>query len=429
MSFSESATTGRLRAISGLFALALMAFTCSACTDSSTVTGGACESDLQCPLAGTRCDVDAARCVCATDEACEAGSFCNSAGVCQVQSGCSTNAECREADTYCDLTTGECLAGPSLVVGANCGLATHCPFGTLCEAGSCVAGCFDDGDCPLGIACIDGACTEGVCSVDAFCGYTEQCKNGECRQDFRGPYCRGCTQRTAANPEPCDSPRNFCLINNRELGGFTNFCGVDCSLGQTCPNGFGCSGVLILTQDSCFNTAQCQCNPNQLRFAEATCTSPTVCDPRLPNGQPDPGAQSCTIVGEPQCNGGQMGGTNTCIVPRGLSEGSCTCTADSDCAEGAACTSGLCCSGTVREDRACVGGEGTVSGFCTCSTDDDCPRDNCDGSRGACAISGRPCTPGNGDCGAIPCVNGACLIGQNCAPEQGLACSEVNGGQ
>ena len=33
----------------------------------------------------------------------------------------------------------------------------------------------------------------------------------------------------------------------------------------------------------------------------------------------------------------------------------------------------------------------------------------------------------NDDCGAIPCADGACLIGQNCAPIQGLACSLVGG--
>ena len=424
MSFCES-LSGRpsVRAAVHLL-LALGLWSCSGTTPST----GLCESDVQCPLAGTRCDVEAGRCVCALDEACDPGFFCNNSGVCQVQSGCSSNAECRQDDTYCDLSTGQCLQGPSLVQGANCGLASHCPFGTVCEAGSCVAGCFDDGDCPLGVACIDGTCMEGLCSTDDFCEYAEECKGGQCKQDFRGPYCRGCTQRTGANPEPCDAPRNFCLVNNRELGGFTNFCGVDCSLGQECPNGFRCGGVLILTQDSCFNSAQCQCNPNQLRFASATCTVPVACDPRLPNGQPDPNATSCSVPGQADCNGGQEGGPNTCVVPRGLTEGNCTCSVDSECADDAVCTSGLCCGGTVRADRECVGGEGTVSGFCTCSTDDDCPRDNCDGSRGACAITDRPCTPGNNDCGAIPCVDGACLIGQNCAPEQGLTCSEVNGG-
>lgn len=424
MRSSEPSPFDRLRAVLFSCVAALALAGCSG----ETVSTGLCTTDAECTIPGTRCDVSAGRCVCATDEACEPGFFCNTAGVCQVQAGCTSNVDCTLEGTYCDLASGRCLEGPALLQSSACGLASHCPFGTVCGAdGTCVPGCYDDGDCPLGIACIDGQCTEGVCSQDDFCDYVETCDNGTCKQDFRGPYCRGCTQRTAQNPEPCDAPRNFCLINNRELGGFTNFCGVDCSLGQACPNGFSCNGVLILTQDSCFNTAQCQCNPNQLRFAEATCTSPVPCDPRLPNGQPDPNAQSCFIAGDAACNGGTAGGPNTCVVPRGQTEGNCTCSEDTECADGSTCTSGLCCSGTVRPDRECVGGEGTVSGFCTCSTDDDCPRDNCDGSRGACAITGKPCTPGNDDCGAIPCVNGACLIGQNCAPEQGLACSEVLG--
>lgn len=410
----RSASPLRAR-LAWLFGLAL-----SACSGNTTVTG-LCESDAQCTLPGTRCDVEAGRCVCASDEACETGFFCNNAGVCQALAGCTSNRDCPD-ETFCDALSGICLAGPAEVLGSACGLSSHCPYGSVCDSGSCVEGCFDDGDCALGVACLDGRCQPGVCSEDAFCDFGQACNDaGECKDDFRGPYCRGCTQRTAANPEPCDGPRNFCLVNNRELGGFTNFCGVDCSLGQPCPNGFACNGVLILTQDVCRGSAQCQCNPNQLRFAEATCTVPQPCTPEGPN------SDSCAVEGVAACNGGTEGGPNSCIVQRGNLEGNCTCTTDDECAEGATCTSGLCCSGTVRPERQCVGGEGTVSGFCTCATDDDCPRDNCDGSRGACAITGRPCTPGNDDCGPIACVDGACLIGQNCAPEQGLSCSDVSG--
>ncbi|MCA9554820.1 MAG: hypothetical protein KC933_32620 [Myxococcales bacterium] len=404
---------------------ALFALAASGCS-SNTPSTGLCTTDSECTLPGTRCDTGQGRCVCATDEACEADQFCNRAGVCQTLSGCTSNDDCRQEGTFCDRLSGQCLSGPSLQLGSLCGLASHCPYGSVCTDGKCSMGCFDDGDCVLGEACVDGTCQAGVCSQDAFCDYVEKCDDGVCKQDFRGPYCRGCTQRTAANPEPCDAPRNFCLINNRELGGFTQFCGVDCSLGQACPNGFRCGGVVILTQQTCLGSAECQCG-GQVRYAEATCTVPSACNPRLPNGDPDPNATACFVEGHPGCNGGVDGGPNTCVVTRGQTDGNCTCTADTECADGSTCTAGLCCAGSVRPERECVGGEGTVSGYCTCATDDDCPRDNCDGSRGACAISGKPCTPGNDDCGPIPCVDGGCLIGQNCAPEQGLACSEVLG--
>ncbi len=408
-----------MRAI-GLLFLGLLLGACR----NAAPAAGACESDAQCPL-GNRCQDGT--CICVSDAACDEEEFCNSAGQCQERAGCVLNSECTEG-TFCDIVSGECLVGPSLVLQSNCSLASHCPFGSICTAGRCVEGCFDSGDCPLGQVCSNGQCFTGdnICEGDGFCEYGERCQASECRADRRGPYCRGCTQRTGANPEPCDEPRNFCLVNNSELGGFTQFCGVDCSLGQPCPNGYGCANVVLLTESACTFSAQCKCNPANITFATSTCTVAAACDPRLPNGDPDPNASGCTVNAHPDCNAGGEGDA-ACLVLTGQTNGSCTCATNDDCEAGAACVDGACCTGMVREEKECIVGEGRVSGFCTCATDDDCPRDVCDGSRGACAISGNPCTPGNGDCGAIPCVNGGCLIGANCAPIQGLSCGAITG--
>ncbi len=406
----------------------LMLAALSAC--GSGKKAGACASDAECTLPGTRCDLEQQLCVCASDEACETGFFCNLAGVCQEKTGCSKSSECEE-DSYCDIQTGECrLVDAEPKIGSICSLATHCPFGAVCTGGSCQEGCYDDGDCLLGEICFEGQCGtgNGVCNNNGFCEYGELCTSNLCTTDRRGPYCRGCTQRTSMNPEPCDHPRNFCLINSAELGGFTNFCGIDCSLGQECPNGYGCNGVVILTESVCTFNAQCKCDPNQISFPKATCRIDSTCAPKLPNGQPDPNASNCVVQGAPECNGGQAGGSASCIVRVGSRDGNCTCASDSDCDNGAACVDGVCCGGNVREERQCSVGEGRVSGFCTCATDGDCPRDVCDPSRSACRITGHPCTPGNNDCPPIPCVDGGCLIGQNCAPLQGLSCSEVKGG-
>ena len=393
-------------------ALLLCALACSQGTPDGT-----CLSDDDCPALGFRCNVAAGLCACASDEACDDGFFCNSSGVCQLQAGCSSNADCPETD-FCDLDSGECLAGPPLELSAACGVASHCPFGSICEAGTCIAGCFSDGDCNLGEVCANGQCFggDGICSNKDFCEYGELCQQNMCTRDFRGPYCRRCTQRTIQNPEPCDDPRNFCLINNRELGGFTQFCGTDCSLGQPCPSGYGCNNVVILTESVCNNRAQCQCD-GPVRFATSTCTVATPCVPGMNSG-------SCVIDRQPDCNGGADGAAQ-CVVQQGQTVGNCTCVTDDDCDGDQVCTSGLCCGATVRPERECRGGEGTVSGFCSCAIDDDCPNNSCDGSRGAWSITGEPCTPGNGDCGPIPCVNGGCLIGQNCAPEAGLSCTDL----
>lgn len=403
--------------------LSLSGFACK-----SSKPANSCTSNVECPLAGTRCNLETGQCVCSTDEACAEGQFCNSAGVCQTRAGCQINTDCG-ANSYCDIDSGKCLPGPALGLGSACGLADHCPYGTLCTEGTCQVGCFDDGDCQLGQICSGGVCATGdnICSNDAFCDFKERCQQNQCKVDRRGPYCRGCSQPTQLNPTPCDEARNFCLINSQESGGFAQFCGVDCSLGQPCPNGYDCNGIIILTQDVCHSTAECRCQAGQIHVATSSCTIPTPCDPRNPDGSPNTTAAGCTLSGEAQCNHGTEGGPNDCFVARGLTTGSCSCTTNDECAAGQACVAGLCCGGMVRDNRDCVGGENRVSGFCTCATDDDCPRDNCDSGRGVCLISGKPCVPGNDDCGAIPCVEGGCLIGQNCAPVQGLACSIVGG--
>lgn len=408
-----------------VFAVAVMA-ALSACSSSET---SRCESDADCLLAGTRCDLTLQQCVCSTDDACAAGQFCNRAGVCQERAACSSNADCPDG-AFCDLVSGGCIVGEPLTLENRCGLSTHCGLGSVCIDGQCAPGCFDTGDCPVGEICDQGQCLGGfgICDVNGDCALGESCDRFEqqCVADRRGPYCRLCTRRDLANPEPCGDPLNFCLVNNREFGGLTNFCGVDCSLGQPCPNGYGCANVIILTDDQCTSTAQCQCN-GSLSFARATCGLATRCDPRLPDGRPDPAQPPCVVENAPACNGGAPAGLARCFVPAGQTEGSCECATNADCADGAMCAAGLCCGGTVRADVECVGGEGAVTGFCTCSTDNDCPNNSCDSSRGVCALTGLPCVPGNGDCKPIPCVNNGCIIGQNCAPSQGRACSDVRG--
>ena len=353
--------------------LTLLAFALTTVACSKSESSNTCQTDADCAAPGTRCDIAQEQCVCLTDEACSDGEFCNAAGSCQTRPGCNSNLDCISVSgSFCDLVSGACISGSTKNESSACGLATHCPFGTACRDDVCEPLCFDDGDCLLGRICFNGMCLEdaGLCNEDAFCGYGERCVNQQCRRDRRGPFCRGCTQRTAQNPEPCDDPRNLCLNNNAETGGFSQFCGVDCSLGQDCPNGFECNYVVVLTDDECSSQSQCQCDPRRI---QGPCTT------------------------NADCNSGQ-------------------------------CIGGVCCTGEIRDDRQCVKGEGQINGFCTCSTDLDCPRDSCDPTRGACTITGTPCTIGGDECGAIPCVNGGCQIGQNCTPVAGLSCSEVLGG-
>ncbi len=377
-----------------------------------------CSDDGDCPVPGTRCETTTGACICITSEACPEGAFCNGAGICQERAGCARTSECG-AGTYCDVSTGVCLVGPP-ALGQPCGLASHCPYGSVCDGGLCRAGCFDSGDCPLGHVCQSGTCIEGICADDSFCEFGERCVQSRCQPDRRGPYCRGCSMDNNAQVTPCDEPRNFCLVNNFERGGSPTICGVDCSLGQPCPNGYECNNVLTLSGDACTFNAQCKCDPRTIRFSQIRCDVAAPCDPRLPDGGPDPDASGCTFEDHPSCSG------EACLVLKGAQEGSCSCIRDDQCEGDSVCVDGVCCSGAVEEDRQCIVGEGRTSGFCNCATDDDCPQDVCNGLTRTCTFTQQACTPGEGDCGAISCVSGACLIGANCAPIQGLSCGDVN---
>src|SRR5262249_7172243 len=153
-------------------------------------------------------------------------------------------------------------------------------------------------------------------------------------------------------------------------GGHREFCGVDCFLGQACPEGYRCDGVVILTEQICGANADCRCDRASIRFATATCTVSVTCDPRMPDGRPDPNTDYCFIKGEPECNGGTTTGTATCIVHRGLNVGACECRTNDDCPSGGTCVDGLCCMGGVpHPTRNCQAGEADVSGFCSCETD------------------------------------------------------------
>ena len=50
----------------------------------------------------------------------------------------------------------------------------------------------------------------------------------------------------------------------------------------------------------------------------------------------------------------------------------------------------------------------------------DCPGNQL----GHCLIGGHRCYD-SADCDVIACVNGGCLIGANCAPDEGLTCRDM----
>lgn len=361
-----------------------------------------CRQDSDCGVVASdwRCETQTGECYCRTDNACPPAQYCNPEGFCQNRSGCTTNADCADPSTFCDTSTNQCLPK------GRCNSDLQCDLGQVCDfaKSSCVPGCRFNGDCPGSSCrcgdvpcacsgtstedlakCTIGTCDPYFCSDNTFCKFGEQCgvpddagtpgtdggmARNRCYSDFdidHRPYCGNCS--SGGGISTCGTGANYCLIDTANPGNF--YCGVDCSEGQGCPRGYGCQDVVVV-----FTRWQCSA-------ANPACPA----DPTLP------------------------------------------CTSDANCKHGGKCakTGGTADGGGVGF---CVGqcsvGEGDPTGFCTCQQDSDCAQETC--TMGECSISRRKCV-NDTDCRAIRCVDfdgvGGCLIGQNCAPDNGLSCLQV----
>lgn len=373
-----------------LFLWAAVASTLTACDRTKTQSAG-CSQDSDCgsPASAYRCDVPSGVCYCRTDDACAARQFCNALGYCQDKSGCQQNSDCLGSNLYCDTTSGTCVSK------GRCSNDLQCEMGQVCDQKKslCVPGCRTNGDCngtscrcgngpcicngttPEELAnCQLGVCDETFCADNTFCKFGEKCgvlpdagtELAQCYSDFdpnRRPYCGTCN--FGAGMETCGTGANYCLIDTAHPGSY--YCGTDCSQGQTCPRGYACQDVIVvMTQWECTRSKPfCKENTNK------PCTENKDC-------------------------------------PRG-----------GECLKAAGATDGFCA-------PKCNIDEGDEKGFCTCLVDSDCAQESC--SQGECSISRRKCTIDD-DCRSIRCVDfqgaGGCLIGQNCAPSDGLSCLEV----
>lgn len=362
----------------------------SSCRD-NRLGGKGCTEDKECgtPTSAFRCETQTGVCYCRTDDACSGSQFCNIAGFCQDRSGCQDNQDCLDTTTFCDTTSGQCLPR------GRCSSDLQCVLGEVCDVARarCAMGCRTSGDCN-GSSCRCGdvactcsgtspealaSCTIGVCDSD-FCTDSNSCRFGEtcgvepdagssrahCYQDYDArlrPYCDNCS--IGGGSPPCGTGPNLCLIDTRNVG--NNFCGADCSAGQTCPRGYACQDVIVVS-------TQWRC---------------TRSNPACP--------------------------TNPAL----------SCATDEECERG-----GVCVKASGSPNGFCAGrcniDEGDEEGYCGCQVDADCARETC--TAGECSISRRSCVVDE-DCRSIRCVDyqgsGGCFVGSNCAPSNGLSCFEV----
>jgi hypothetical protein len=263
----------------------------------------------------------------------------------------------------------------------------------------CAAG-TPPSQCPTGNRCV-----RGHCSSQLTCRYGETCSPDPtgtdriCTPDDRGPFCQPCV-RQAGSSSYCPDPAgygngNYCLIDTSVPLGQAFYCGVDCTAGQECPNGYRCRDVRIVTAANCDpKSGLSACNSHPAGVA---------CDPA-------------------KTHAGSAGGV-----------------VNDDCESALPPLVGAVCDPQTRQCvPQCLGtGETGIQAFCSCVQDKDCPPDACDSTTRACVISGRPCIVGQtpDECQsthAIRCVKvqdprlgsvGYCRLGQNCAPAEGYTCS------
>lgn len=360
----------------------------AACTR-DRLSSKACREDAECgsPASAYRCETQTGVCYCRTDEACPGSQFCNSIGFCQDKAGCEKNSDCLDPSLTCDTSSGSCIAR------SRCSSDLQCSLGEICDVAKaqCVVGCRTSGDCGGSscrcgdAACVCtgstaqeraqcglGECDPNFCADDSFCRFGEVCRpmpdagdpRNRCFNDFDidvRPYCARCTN--GGGLDTCGTGANYCITDTRTA---STYCGTDCSEGEICPRGYGCRDIRVVL-------SRWQCSGS----------NPCVGDPALP------------------------------------------CGSDSDCKRGGSCLkqpgqSGGTCAGQCRLR------EGSSFGFCSCQVDEDCVQQQC--SAGKCTTNQKKCV-NDADCRKIRCVEfegvGACVIGQNCTPANGLTCIEV----
>ncbi len=377
-----------------------------------------CSSDKDCGE-GNFCKKDEGYCFCKDDRGCGEGKFCNALSFCQKFLGCRTNEDC-EPSTFCDPISRKCMDN------SLCTVHAHCEFNKICKQNSCIEACETSGDCYPGFVCINKKCSKNACFQNSDCGYGEYCDNNECIKDTRGPFCGNCAYGSGFGYNPaCEDPMNFCLLNTYDPYGRSSYCGVSCAQGELCPFGFYCHSVVILTQRPCEMDYHCACANGTSTITQIPCAIESPCIPEKE------GQTICRFDNHAECSvslGISSTTTNNrgaCFVYADQKKGFCECFTDNDCEDSQSCISGVCCLGEIKTST-CSRREGATIGYCRCATDQDCPVDICNPSTNTCEITGRPCQVGLEQCPQIPCVNGGCYVGDNCAPTDGLTCGEVN---
>lgn len=294
------------------FLACLACLTCLPGCDRGAGLRAFCTSDDACPP-GFRCERGSGLCLCASDTVCGPDEYCAPDGTCRRRMSCDTNLDC-PSDFFCDSETGNCIER------GTCTADIHCPFGQICTSlFRCAPGCRSNGDCPQRQLCRNSHCEEG-CADKSYCDVGQLCDLGTetCYDDQRGPYCSTCRSATIYEPHSCGSGPNFCLIKGGDLT-LAPYCGVDCSEGQVCPNGYDCFSVrIVYTRDNCASDAECDSGKCYIKEGDQLGFCLCTADDQCPEDSCDDFTFECRITRKPCTPGG-----NECDRPIYCIDGYC----------------------------------------------------------------------------------------------------------
>ena len=371
---------------------------------------------------------------CMEDDDCLEGQTCLATCTCFGQ-GVEPECEFEGTGVYGDCVSGgnaACMGGggqcvvdntanPSLgVCYFSCNEACDCPAPpegfesqVSCEAllaGStqtvCIIDCAGGKACPDGMTCFAGA---GLCvwgQGDEIPDYGDcinnsgQCENGVCVVDDTMNPTQGVCSPGCQNDASCRAPSGgdadpFCA----DFGGGNQFCLLDCTNGETCPDGMICDpigGVSICTWEgtgpggSCAGScgafdenASCQCDDECFNFGdccddicdECGGSFPDECTPPVP---PD-SYEDCANEGPAVCNEGEE-----CVQAEdaGTHWGVCGvtgCANAGECPEAPATGDAPVTCGDLGDGNVC---------YLDCSNQQTCPDGMTCSSEGNCAYEG-----------------------------------------
>ncbi len=370
------------------------ATTCGAtsCTDGVRTLAGTCDGQGQCTPGPTE--------PCAPF-ACS-GNAC--AGECSSDQGCS-------AETWCDVSTGACVAKKAQGDKCQNGKGSHCESGFCVDGVCCESAC--DETCTACAALLTGA-ADGECRPakdgtdpdsecadlgSAACATDGMCDGaGSCRLVQAATACVPgvCALGVATAPSLCDGAGACIAGTTTSCAPFAcagAVCAVECASGTDCSDGAYCEGgtcvATLATGAPCQSSSSC---------ATGWCVDGVCCDGAC--------VEACSACSAALTEAGD----GTCAPVRGSTDphGNCADLGAASCG-----TTGLC----DAAGACAIYAAGTLCGSSSCSAGSELVAPACDGAGGCVASPAASCAPYT--CGSSACkdscdVDADCVAGHFC---------------